>query len=194
MGAPVAGDRAGAADGLRTMRALRRRRIRRFEAGSGRMPWMRSCPRNCAFISSAKSRRTSKRDDPGRGTARGSRHHRQHLRRSRSVAGRTIGRAAASGRTGSRGSGCVSCARHRASRQRRVVALGIGTTTAIFSVVYGVMLRPLPYDEPERLVALWSRVPERLSACANAADQRVLVASNTVFDDIALARLRRTST
>jgi putative ABC transport system permease protein len=69
-----------------------------------------------------------------------------------------------------------------------VVALGIGTTTAIFSVVYGVMLRPLPYDEPERLVALWSRVPgpsQRVRL--NAADQRALVAGNTVFDDISLA-------
>ena len=69
-----------------------------------------------------------------------------------------------------------------------VVALGIGTTTAIFSVVYGVMLRPLPYDEPERLVALWSRVPGAVQRLRlNAADQRVLVGSNTVFDDIALA-------
>jgi predicted permease len=69
-----------------------------------------------------------------------------------------------------------------------VVALGIGTTTAIFSVVYGVMFRPLPYDEPERLVALWSRVPGASQRVRlNAADQRVLVAGNTVFDDIALA-------
>ena len=31
----------------------------------------------------------------------------------------------------------------------------------LFSVVYGVMLRPLPYGEPERLVAIWTRLPER---------------------------------
>lgn len=34
------------------------------------------------------------------------------------------------------------------------IALGIGATTAVFSVVYGVLINPYPYRNPERMVHL----------------------------------------
>jgi putative ABC transport system permease protein len=41
------------------------------------------------------------------------------------------------------------------------LALGIGATSAIFSIVRGVILEPLPYKDPDRIVAVWERRLDR---------------------------------
>jgi len=39
------------------------------------------------------------------------------------------------------------------------LGIGVGANTAMFSVVYGVLLKPLPYPDAGRLVGVWERAP-----------------------------------
>jgi putative ABC transport system permease protein len=40
-----------------------------------------------------------------------------------------------------------------------VLAVGIGATSAIFSLIDSILIRPLPFADPDRLVTLWERPP-----------------------------------
>src|ERR1700741_497279 len=42
-----------------------------------------------------------------------------------------------------------------------MLAVGIATNTAIFSVVNGVLLGPLPYQQEDRIVTIWQSAPKR---------------------------------
>lgn len=70
------------------------------------------------------------------------------------------------------------------------LALGVGISTAIFSVVYGVLLLPLPYPNPDRLVALWPTATQtsRARFFVSAALWLDWRKNSTLLEDIALTR------
>jgi putative ABC transport system permease protein len=64
-------------------------------------------------------------------------------------------------RDGRQGVRALARSRAFAAASLLTIALGVGATTAVFSVVRGVLLRPLPFAEPDRLVSVWLNNPEQ---------------------------------
>src|SRR5262245_30661838 len=68
------------------------------------------------------------------------------------------------------------------------LALGIGANTAIFSVVHSLLLKPFPFPELERIVAIWDRSersPHNEVAIANYLDWR---AQSQSFEHLGMYR------
>ena len=68
------------------------------------------------------------------------------------------------------------------------LAVGIGANAAIFTVVNGVLLKPLPFDEPDRLVGVWQTAPGLNIPLLNQSPATYLTyrEENHVFEDIGL--------
>lgn len=65
------------------------------------------------------------------------------------------------------------------------LAIGIGANTSIFSVVNGVLLQPLPYSQPERLVMIYASTPSSREAWVRYSDFLDWRRENQSFTDIA---------
>jgi predicted permease len=63
------------------------------------------------------------------------------------------------------------------------LALGIGANTAIFSVIYAVLLAPMPYPSPDQLVMVWSKIQDNRNSVA-AGDYLDWKRQNKTFQDI----------
>jgi putative ABC transport system permease protein len=66
------------------------------------------------------------------------------------------------------------------------LGLGIGANAAIFTVMNSVLLNPLPYPEPERLVLMWERTPKLSNMMVSYPDYLDWKQQNQSFEDIAV--------
>src|SRR5262245_12065198 len=69
----------------------------------------------------------------------------------------------------------LRCSPLFAATAMATLALGIGASSAIFSIVHAVLIRPLPYRDPARLVRIWEANP-------SAGDERSLVSAANFND------------
>ena len=70
--------------------------------------------------------------------------------------------------------------------------LGIGANSAIFSIVNGLLLRPLPYPDSERLAIIWTHSPGANVAqdWPSPGQYSAIKSQNSVFEEIAIAQGR----
>ncbi len=66
-----------------------------------------------------------------------------------------------------------------------VIAVGVGATTAVFSITDHVLVRPLPFSDPDRLVKLWENVPQYNRLEPSPANYRDWREASTVFESMA---------
>jgi predicted permease len=70
------------------------------------------------------------------------------------------------------------------------LALGIGANSAIFSIVNGLLLRPLPFQDSERLVIIWTHSPGANVAqdWPSPGQYMAVKSQNSVFEEISIAQ------